>query len=452
MFGGLRSTIKRPCQRNMTFPRRQIADVGTAGPGEMAAADVARTAIAGGETPDAMLRRLLATGGITAHLQPIVSVRDHRVLGVESLMRGWCSVQQRLVPPYQLFASKDPELLAELERRARQAAVREFAAIVSGRPKPPLLFMNLDMSADSPEHAAEVLRELVTAHGLHPQQVALELLESKFSDDEAVARAADGLRAAEFVLVLDDMGKGHANLDRVCLIRPDIMKLDRSLVDGIEIDHYKQETFKCLAQLARRTGALVVAEGIETKSQGMAAIELGADLLQGYYFARPAPAAGLEVAAVEQRVEELAGDFRRQMIGKIGQRRRESTAFERMSHEICAALTAADPEHFDELLQRLCFGLAAIECVYVVGPDGRQVTDTQVHPEARQRYGTLFAPSSLGTDHSFKDFFYLVRDTELSRFTTEPYVSRATGSICRTIATRLMHHDTMYVLCIDVTV
>jgi EAL domain-containing protein (putative c-di-GMP-specific phosphodiesterase class I) len=434
----------------MTSPRRQIATTDKAGPGGLAASDVDRTAIAGGETPDGMLRRLLATGGITAHLQPIVSVRDHRVLGLESLLRGWCPVQQRLIPPHMLFASEDPGLQCELEARARQAAVTEFSAAVREQGQSPLLFMNLDMSAESPEQAAEVLRELVTAYGLHPQQVALELLESEFSDDDAVARAAEELRAAEFVLVLDDMGKGHANLDRVCLIRPDIMKLDRSLVENIETDHYKQETFKCLAQLARRTGALVVAEGIETQSQGMAAIELGADLLQGYYFARPAPAAGLELAAVEQRVEALAVDFRQQMIGKISHRRRDSTAFGQMTHEICAALSAADPEHFDELLQRLCFGLAAIECVYVIDPDGRQVTDTQIHPASRQRNATLFSPSRRGTDHSFKDFFYLVRNTELSRFTTEPYVSRATGSICRTISTRLMHGKKMYVLCIDV--
>ena len=79
------------------------------------------------------------------------------------------------------------------------------------------------------------------------------------------------------------------------MIKPDILKLDRSLVTSIESDYHHQETFKSLVQLTRRIGAIVVAEGIETQAQAMVALELG-DLLQGFFLGHPQDASELGVA------------------------------------------------------------------------------------------------------------------------------------------------------------
>ena len=70
-------------------------------------------------------------------------------------------------------------------------------------------------------------------------------------------------------------------------MRPDVIKIDRSLITGVDGDFYKQETFKSLVSLRRRIGALVVAEGIETEAEAVTALELGADLLQGFFLGRP---------------------------------------------------------------------------------------------------------------------------------------------------------------------
>ena len=443
----------------MRTQRKQSLDTADAGSDPtLSGVNASIAAMLAGESPDDLVRRIIAAGGVRSHLQPIVAMSEPRMLGVEALLRGWCDLQQRLIPPASLFRTSDPGLLQQLENHARQAAVKAFSELTSRTGDQPLLFMNLDLSeictgdtGVTPEMSCERLVEMVQQHGLTPDRVALELLESRFGDDDAVERSAALMRRAGFVLVLDDMGSGHANLDRVCLIRPDILKLDRSLIADIETDHHKRETFKCLARLARRTGALVVAEGIETRSQGVAAMELGADLLQGFFLSRPAPAETLDFDQTVARASMLAAEFRRELVGTITRRRAEFVGYDRMLHEVCAALAGCEVSRFEELLTRLCLGTELIECVYVIAPDGQQVTSTLMHPEIRRRNERLFAAAGKGTDHSFKDYFFLLRETELTKFTTGPYVSRATGMLCRTISTRLSHNGDTYVLCVDVT-
>ena len=109
----------------------------------------------------------------------------------------------------------------------------------------------------------------------------MEFLEARLEDVGRFGALADALREHGFLVVLDDVGAGHSNLDRIPLFRPDVIKVDRSLISGVGDDFYKQETLKSLVNLSRRIGALVVAEGIETDAEAIVALELGVDLLQG---------------------------------------------------------------------------------------------------------------------------------------------------------------------------
>ena len=91
-------------------------------------------------------------------------------------------------------------------------------------------------------------------------------------------------------MAVDDLGEGYAGLSSLVTLRPDIAKLDMSLVRDVHRSPLKRDIVAALVDLARRSGILVVAEGIETVEERDALVELGCDLLQGYYFARPGPA------------------------------------------------------------------------------------------------------------------------------------------------------------------
>lgn len=97
------------------------------------------------------------------------------------------------------------------------------------------------------------------------------------------------LRSLGFRIALDDLGAGYAGLSYFALLTPDVVKLDITLVRNIHREEIKRKLVDSLTSLCRELGMLVIAEGVETAEERDALVELGCDLLQGFYFARPAP-------------------------------------------------------------------------------------------------------------------------------------------------------------------
>ncbi len=94
-----------------------------------------------------------------------------------------------------------------------------------------------------------------------------------------------------------------------------------------------------------------------------------------------------------------------------------------------------------------------VEALYVLDEAGIQVSDTVCSFDPSAPTGRMmFRPALKGADHSLKEFYYVLLDVELQKYTTDPYVSMASGNICRTISTcfRDANNNKMYILCIDV--
>ncbi len=96
------------------------------------------------------------------------------------------------------------------------------------------------------------------------------------------------VRSMNNMLSIDDFGSGINDLERVDLMEPDIVKLDRELISGIDHDEAKQDNVENLVLRFHSKGMLVVAEGVEEKAEFDYLVGLGVDLYQGYYLARPA--------------------------------------------------------------------------------------------------------------------------------------------------------------------
>jgi EAL domain-containing protein (putative c-di-GMP-specific phosphodiesterase class I) len=404
----------------------------------------------------APLYRLVEARRVTTHFQPIFSVRKRSIVGMEALSRGLES-DGGLIPPASLFKMAVAEGLAgAVEDLCRESAVRSFSRLPAGCDDL-LLFLNLDLaSTDSPEASATQLQALVYGAGLRPGNVAVEFLEARFDDANRFGALASALRGRGFLMALDDVGAGHSNLDRIPLFKPDIIKIDRSLITGIEGDFYKQETLKSLVSLSRRIGALVVAEGIETEAEAIQALALGADLLQGYFLSRPRPALTFDAGGMARAaggVESLARAFKAHMVGEINERKLAYRSFNEILTRILGDLARADAEQFDAILARVIGDDPKVECLYLLDEAGIQVTDTICSAGmARRPGGAMFRPATKGTDHSFKEYYYVLVDAELPRYTTDPYVSLASGHLCRTISAGLRDAvaGRRYVLCVDV--
>lgn len=375
------------------------------------------------DLPAAALRPLVDTQAITTHFQPIFSVRQKCVVGMEALSRG-VAVGGGLIPPSALFKMAASQgLSGVVEDLCRKTAIRNFGRL-NAHADELLLFLNLELGAtEDHESLPGELDALVRASGLLPRNVAVEFLEARLEDIGRFGTLAAALRKRGFLVVLDDVGTGHSNLDRIPLFRPDVIKVDRSLVSGVENDFYKQETLKSLVSLSRRIGALVVAEGVETEQEAITALELGADLLQGFFLSRPQPVTafddGVRAAA---GIERLARNFKDRMVKEIserkGQHRRNSVILDR----IVVDLAIAETHQFDRILTRVIADYPKAECLYVLDDAGTQVTETICNATiARRRGASIFRPAPRWTDHSVKEYYYGLIDVELQKYTTDPY-------------------------------
>jgi EAL domain-containing protein (putative c-di-GMP-specific phosphodiesterase class I) len=158
------------------------------------------------------------------------------------------------------------------------------ARTLDEQPMSALLFINLhamELDDDSLISAAAPLSR-------HAQRVVLEVTEraplEKIRD--VTARVAQ-LRGLGYRIAVDDLGAGYAGLTSFAHLEPEVVKVDMSLIRGIDQSPMKQKLLRSIVSLCRDLGIEIIAEGVETQTERDALIEVGGDLCQGYLFARP---------------------------------------------------------------------------------------------------------------------------------------------------------------------
>ncbi len=382
------------------------------------------------------VRALVAGRELETHFQPITSIRRQSVLGVEALSRGRGS--GGLIAPGFLFAQAHSQnLVPALDTLCRDVAVQSFAALGQARDEL-MLFVNFHPDTARGGDDVEELLALVKAAHLTPNRVVIELLEVAFDAPDAALHLVHQLRAAGFLIALDDMGVGHSNLDRIAHIRPDILKADRSLIQGIEGDYVKREVFKSLVLLSERVGGWLIAEGIETPEQALAVLELGGDMMQGFYFARPAPLHNHDLPLLPN-LAQCGQAFKKHTLDRVLSNRRRYDARLEIINSLLETLRRAPRQEFTALLQNRSREFSRVESACVLDENGVQLTDCVLFcpsPFAPPK-SVIFAPSACGTDHSFKEYFYLLSEARLNPFITQPYVPLPSGDLCVTISTLL---------------
>ena len=228
---------------------------------------------------------------LTSHFQPIYSLTHHRAVGHEALLRATTLATGAAVPPMELFAgAASDEARIALDR----AALLQHLAAYAGRDANEWLFLNMHPRslADPSGPSIRQIDDTLARHGLRPGQVVIEVLESSLPDDADFDHRVDELRELGCLVSLDDFGAGHSNFDRVFRLRPEIVKLDRSVVVRAEVDAHARRIASQMVSLLHECGCLVLMEGIETDEGAYTALRCDVDFVQGYHFGRPAPELG----------------------------------------------------------------------------------------------------------------------------------------------------------------
>jgi EAL domain-containing protein (putative c-di-GMP-specific phosphodiesterase class I) len=215
--------------------------------------------------------------GLYMVFQPIVR-SDGAIFGFEALLRT-CGPYRN--PLEFLSVAEALGRLEELGRAARRA-ISEVLAMHPERREP--IFVNIHPSEFRAEHLGRDDEPLLP----WASRIILEVTErAQLGSATEVADTLRLLRNKGFRFALDDLGEGYAGLSWLVKLAPDVTKIDMSLIRGIESDPLKRDAVASLVNICRRARAFVVAEGVETAEEARTLRDLGCELLQGYYFARP---------------------------------------------------------------------------------------------------------------------------------------------------------------------
>ncbi|WP_188054992.1 EAL domain-containing protein [Sphingosinithalassobacter sp. CS137] len=238
------------------------------------------------DTRASRVRDVLDGEAIDIVYQPIQSMRHGRTIGLEALSR-FPGTPAR-TPDLWFAEAAAVGLGPELERMAIR---RALAAL-------PLIPQDVYVAVNaSPATVLSGIEAAIEGHA--PERIVLEITEHDCVDDfVALTDAVAPLRARGVRLAVDDAGAGHSGLQQILQLRPDLIKLDRFLIHGIQHDPGKRALAAALRLFAQETGSRLVAEGVETEGELAMLRALGVDAVQGYAVARPAPLADV-LAALE---------------------------------------------------------------------------------------------------------------------------------------------------------
>lgn len=255
-------------------------------------------------------REILELGRVRAVYQPIVNLRGGGVFAWEALARG--PAHSALESPAMLFdVAEEAGAIFALEKVCREAAIKGFAMRGQGAK----LFCNVHpRTLLDPQFTPGETKRLLDKYGLEPRDVVLEITERhSIKDFNLFHRTLAHYRDAGYSVAVDDVGTGYSGLFSIAEIQPDFMKIDMSLVRGIDANPVKRALLETLLTFSEKVGCRIVAEGIETEAELGCLIRLGAHFGQGYFLGRPQspPAALAEetrlaiVRATSQAVDGL---------------------------------------------------------------------------------------------------------------------------------------------------
>ncbi len=404
-----------------------------------------------GNTPDEHLLHALGVEALQTYFQPIINLKSGGVVGHEALMRGRTATDE-IVPPVTLFAAaRELGARVALERGARENSIRSFAT--EQGPGDSLLFLNFSSwMLDEQMLEPGLIAATCSTVGLDPRQVAIEIVEATVRDLEAIRLFAERNRAAGFVITLDDFGTEHSNLQRVPLVRPDVIKIDRSIVHGVADDVYQQSVLRSVVYLARVAGALALAEGVERYEDLVLCAQEGVDLAQGFLVGRPQPSVAQSYRVASSTLAEIMPRLQEDLTTEL---RREieyqSDVHERIFRFLPRIrMTGADEVHREAILRELVCSDDGVECAYLVRADGVQMTETVFADGVMLLQDRVFfSPARPGDNHSLKEYIYGLVALGHSHFLTDRYVSMASGRSVRTFSTRIPAGPDGAILCVD---
>ena len=393
-----------------------------------------------------MIDEIIENKLIDIYFQPIVSVRTKSIFAFEALCR--CSYNEQIIPPDLLFKlAKQNDLLLQLDIMARKKAIEKFSQYYK-KNKDLILFLNFESSLlndlESFEKINSFLEDIIDLK-IPFKNFVLEIKEDEISNIEVLNEFCKRYKDLGFMIALDDFGTGSSTFHRINIIKPDIIKIDRSLF----CEHNNQinkEIVKAIAKMSHNLGIRVLAEGVETEQSICSSLKASINLYQGFYFSKAQKdIKDRDIEFIESKISKIAKIFKEKNIDAIKAKSKAIDTYDNMAASIISKISSLDT--FNKNLKAACLTYENIEAVYLIDiKTSRQIHDTLVLKNINDR----FKATKNGFEHYLKEYYYITIESKKGIFLSQKYISYATGSLCKTFAKRFTLDNKSYILCIDI--
>lgn len=392
-----------------------------------------------------IVRQVIENKDIYVEFQPIYSLNTKKIIGLEALARG--DFHGETVSPYFLFryAEKNGDTL-NVDRLCRETAMKAFA---SAERSGSMLFVNFETSVlNSVAPGNGEIMKTAAANHISPENIVIELNESHVRDSYDLMMFVNYYRSKGFRIALDNVNAGLDTMNRIMLVNPDIIKIDRSIISSIESNSYNQEVFKSIINTAKQIGAMTVAENVETVDEVITCMLMGVDYFQGFYFSRPEQFNYIFSNDVRLKLEDAALKLNLSIKKNPTAVNVQIETYKRIIYDLVSSLVSIDPKDYDKRLTEYVSAHREIECAFLIDDKGFQITDTVM------RHGTEilpgYRPAIRGVNHDIKNYFYAIKEQIEDPFISGWYISGATGKNCKTISSHFYSSDNrMIVVCVD---
>ncbi|QCU90224.1 EAL domain-containing protein [Thiomicrorhabdus sediminis] len=372
--------------------------------------------------------------------QPIYSFPNQACIGVEALIRGVNKSTQEPLNVYDCLQAPEGLSKTEFIRAINSLHLQNWNDL---KTDDIWIFINLDFdSVDKMEDLC--LDTIVKKLKVNGRHIVVEVVENEIKDEKLFEELIYRIRKMGCMIALDDFGAGHSNVDRIWKAQPDIVKLDRQVLLEASKSVRSQSILRNLTRLIQQSGSIALLEGIETKEQALLAMDVGVDLVQGFYFAKP-EFSFEHVTQGERRLVDITNHYpayldERQFVETI-QRKGYEALFEPLYQ-------LSNEAHLEQEMLQIS-NMSFVKRFFILDEEGYQVSEEYALDNADVENTVL----KQGKGLCWKNRRYFVKAMEnTSRiWVSSPYRSLIDVELCLTVTRVIETTDSKrYVACYDV--
>lgn len=396
-----------------------------------------------------LLHEVVQSGRVQSFFQPVVSIQTKTIIGFEAFARGVSGEDKQAVKPSVLFNTcHDAKTQLLVDATCRDAALEQFRSIY-GAHKNMLLFLNINAlgieggassKADLPGKAREL--------GYDLRHLVIEVDEKRIG--EGFDWGTHKLYASERLrFSIDDVGAGGIGLDKMFMLKPDFIKINRALFTELDTKPYKTDVLRSLGRAATELGATVVGKGVETEEEAFALLDADIIHQQGFFYTKTKDDGRRDPLEIfREKIDNVHHRYRERVGRTITSKKEMFERYHKLATKLMFKLEGSARDEYPDLAKRLVAGVEELAGLFILDDAGRQVTARLTKTTGSDGKPAL-KQQEQREDHSIRDYvLYLHMGFE--KFVTQPFRSPVTRKPHVIISRRFFNREAKpFIVCAE---